>query len=74
MLEIEFHEGFRKPIKHATHFANGIGIIVRHSPELDFTSSWLDVPQTSRLPVYVGLDVSFCFCISSNFLTCIILL
>ncbi|KAK4424868.1 hypothetical protein Salat_1680400 [Sesamum alatum] len=49
LLEIEFPEGFRKPRRFAYHLANGIGIVVRHSPELDCISHWSDIPEHKKI-------------------------
>ncbi|KAG8363809.1 hypothetical protein BUALT_Bualt19G0060900 [Buddleja alternifolia] len=56
LLEIEFSQGFKKPRRFAKHFANGIGIVFRHSPELDFVSQWGAIQGYQKLPVYAGLD------------------
>ncbi|KAG8391551.1 hypothetical protein BUALT_Bualt01G0199400 [Buddleja alternifolia] len=47
LLEIEFPQGFKKPRRFAKHLANGIGIVVRHSPKLDFVSQWGAIPELS---------------------------
>ncbi|KAG8374517.1 hypothetical protein BUALT_Bualt10G0003200 [Buddleja alternifolia] len=56
LLEIEFPKGFKKPLQFANHLANGIGIVVRHSSELDCIRNWNEVPEYQKLPVYAGLD------------------
>jgi len=59
LLEIEFTEGFKKPTKFAKELATGIGIIVRHTTELDYVSPWKSIPKSIKLVVYGGLDVSY---------------
>ncbi|KAG8364770.1 hypothetical protein BUALT_Bualt18G0033300 [Buddleja alternifolia] len=59
LLDIEFPQGFKKPRRFAKHLANGIGIVVRHSPKLDFVSQWGAIPEYQKLPVYAGLDLWF---------------
>ena len=61
MLEIEFSEGFKKPTKFAKELATGIGIIVRHTAELDYVSPWKSIPKSIKLAVYGGLDVSYSY-------------
>ncbi|KAG8365834.1 hypothetical protein BUALT_Bualt17G0013100 [Buddleja alternifolia] len=56
LLEIEFPKGFKKPLRFANHLANGIGIVVRHSSELDCIKNWNEVLEYQKLPVYAGLD------------------
>ncbi|KAG8382776.1 hypothetical protein BUALT_Bualt05G0112500 [Buddleja alternifolia] len=60
LVEIEFPQGFKKPRRFAKDLANGIGIgigiVVRHSPELDFVSQWGAIPEYQKLPVYARLD------------------
>lgn len=58
LLEIEFPEGFKKPRRFANHLANGIGVVIRHSPGLDFLTPWSEIENERILPVYAGLDVS----------------